>query len=320
MLINPKENSASTILLYVMLNEVKHLDPFFHSSVVPLRGRKSDMLKITSEKGTNAMEKSKLVEIIRSNPNALAYIQNPPEEIKLLAVQKNGLALRHIEKPSREMQEVALANNSSAIQYIDQPTEKMMTKAIKDSWVNLEYIKNPSANLIKLALQQAGWAIKYVKNPSEELQLLAVQKNYDSIKFIKTPSPTAQEEAVRISYDALRYIDSPTSQAERLAVKSHESAVTFVKDLSKPKILEFLKVNISVIKYVLKDITKAELEQVLKEILAQEDVDEKYVRDFLNCSTIYKNSKQMPLDKLALIYQYGSKKAKKVAVDEKLKL
>lgn len=81
-----------------------------------------------------------------------------------------------------------------------------------------------------------------------------------------------------------------------------------------------MKVNILVIKYVIKDISKDELEKVLKEVLSKEDVEEKYVRDYLNNSTIDKNSHIMTMDKMMFIYKYGSKKAKKIAVDEKLKI
>jgi hypothetical protein len=69
----------------------------------------------------------------------------------------------------------------------------------------------------------------------------------------------------------------------------------------------------------MKEVSKDELEAVLKEVLSTEDVDEKYIRDFLNYSTI-ENSAIMQMDKLLLIQNYGSKKAKKIAVDEKLKM
>ena len=52
-----------------------------------------------------------------------------------------------------------------------------------------------------------------------------------------------------------------------------------------------LKENILVIKYVAREISKEDLEEVLKEVLAKEEVEEKYVRDFLNCSMIDRNSK-----------------------------
>ena len=161
--------------------------------------------------------------------------------------------------------------------------------------------------VIRLAINQAGWAIKYAKNPSEELQLLAVRKNYDSIKFIKSPYESVQKEAIKISYDALRYINSSSHNIEIEAIKNNEAAISFIHNLDKDKILNFLKENILVIKYVAREISK-------------EDVEEKYVRDFLNCSMIDRNSKNFEIDKIMLIYKYGSKKARKIAVDEKLKM
>lgn len=133
-----------------------------------------------------------------------------------------------------------------------------------------------------------------------------------------------KEAAVNISYDALRYINSPCYKAEVAAIKNNEAAVKFITDLNKDKILSFLKVNILVIRYItrsmLNEISHEELEEIFKEVLSKDDVDEKYVRDFLNCSIIDRNSEIIDIDKIMFIYKYGSKKAKRIAVDEKLKM
>ena len=73
-----------------------------------------------------------------------------------------------------------------------------------------------------------------------------------------------------------------------------------------------------VIKMIIKDLEG--MIQTLGELLEKEDVKEKYVRDFLNCSLIDKNSDIVQMDKIMFIYKYGSKKAKKIAVDERLKM
>ena len=195
-----------------------------------------------------------------------------------------------------------------------------MQKAIMASWTNLEYLKNPSELAIKQALNQSGWAIKYVKSPSESLQLLAVSKNYDALRFIKEPSEPVQLAAIQHSYEALRYIKAPSAQAERLAILQNERALQWINDLTKAKILEFLAINFLVIKFVMKEISTDELQQVLQKELAKETVEEKYVRDFLNYSTIDKKSPIMAIDRLRLLDQYGSRTAKRIAVDEKLKL
>ncbi len=149
---------------------------------------------------------------------------------------------------------------------------------------------------------------------------MSVRKNYDSIKFIKEPYESVQEEAVKISYDALRYIKGASHNAQLIAIKNNEAAISFITNLDKSKIMEFLKVNILVIKYIANKVSKDELEEVLKHALSKDDVEEKYVRDFLNCATIDRNSDNMKIDKIMFIYKYGSKKAKKIAVDEKLKI
>ena len=128
-----------------------------------------------------------------------------------------------------------------------------------------------------------------------------------------------QEEAVKINYEALRFLKSPTHNAECIAVRNNAAALKFVKELDKDKMLECLSVNFLVIKYIIKEITKEELETVLKEVLSKDDVDETYVRDYITYNTI-DNNDLTQLDKITFIYRYGSKKAKKIAVDEKLKM
>ena len=267
------------------------------------------------------MEQAKLLEILSINPNAIAHIAQPTDEMKLLAVRKNGLTLQCVESPSREMQMAAIENNARAIQFVADPTPEMMTKAIMDGWINLEYIKNPPDDLLKLAVSQAGWAIKYAPDPSEDLQLLAVGKNYDAIRFIANPSETVQQAAVSQSYEALRYIKAPSPETEKLAIRQNEQAIRLVNDLDKAKLLMLMKENILVLNYVLHqlDVSLPELEQVLRQVLSDEATPEKYVRDFLNCSCIDKHSERFPLDKLMFLYRYGSRQAKRIAIDEKLK-
>ena len=196
----------------------------------------------------------------------------------------------------------------------------MKRKSVESGWNNLKYINNPSEELIKIGISKRGWAIQYADNPSEELQLLAIKKDYDSIKYIENPFESVQIEAINISYDALRYIDNPSFNAEKIAVKNNEAAIKFVVNLDKEKMLKLLRINILIIKYIYRSISEEELNSVLKEVISNEEVEEKYIRDFLSCNIIDKNSSEFKLDKIIFIYKYGSKKAKKIAVDEKLKI
>ena len=109
-------------------------------------------------------------------------------------------------------------------------------------------------------------------------------------------------------------------EAKILAIKNSEAAISFIKDSEKEDLLEFLRVNFLVIKYIAKKIEKEDLEIVLKDVLSKENVDEKYVRDFLTCNIIDRNSSTIDMDKIMFIYKYGSKKSKKIAVDERLNM
>ena len=104
-----------------------------------------------------------------------------------------------------------------------------------------------------------------------------------------------------------------------MAIKKNEAAINFIRNLDSNKIHDFIKANVLVVKYIYNKIDIDELMEVLKEVLSKEDVEEKYVRDFLNCSLIDRNG-EINIDKIIFIHKYGSKKAKKIAVDEKLKM
>ena len=149
---------------------------------------------------------------------------------------------------------------------------------------------------------------------------MAVRKDYDSIKYIEEPSEAVQIEAVKAKYDALRYIKTPCFKAEIEAVKNNEAAINFIYGLDANKMKAFLRANILVIKYIVRRVEKDDVIEVLKEVLSKDDVDEKYVRDFLKCSCIDRECDKIDLDKILFIYEYGSKKAKRIAVDEKLRI
>ena len=172
-----------------------------------------------------------------------------------------------------------------------------------------------------MALTQSGWAIKYVPHPSEELQLLAVSKNFDAIKYIDNPSQKVQDAAARLNYRALQYIQSPTLQTKCTAVKTSEQALQLMSDVTKEQFLTFLGINILVIKYIPRNIaiTTEEIKEVLQRVLSREDVDEDYVRNYVNSGAIDTFTGMMPLAKLMFIYETGSKKTKKMTVDERLK-
>ena len=61
------------------------------------------------------MTTEQYMNMIRNNPYVIGRIENPTEEMQLLAVQLNGQALQYITNPSPAVQEAAIANTARAI-------------------------------------------------------------------------------------------------------------------------------------------------------------------------------------------------------------
>ncbi len=55
------------------------------------------------------MDESRFIKMININPTLIENIKNPTDEMKLLAVRKNGLVIKYIENPTKEMQEIAIS-------------------------------------------------------------------------------------------------------------------------------------------------------------------------------------------------------------------
>jgi hypothetical protein len=243
------------------------------------------------------MNEEKLLQLLNHNPQAIKTIANPTEEMMKLAVQANGLLLAYLQSPSRQVESLALANNPRAIKFIKNPTEEMMQVAIEKGWSNLQYIAYPTEKIINLALSQSGWAIEYVKNPTEEMQLLAVQKNND----------------------ALKYIESPTEKVILTALKGTPKLFRLLTPVTKEQASYYLAHVISVIDFLDGLLSTKEIEEILKKVIAQEDVEEEYIRLLIQNKTIDRVSSVIAIDKIQLIDRYGSLRAKKITVDERLK-
>ena len=127
--------------------------------------------------------------------------------------------------------------------------------------------------------------------------------------------------AIRQSPEALRYLDPAAPEAEDLAILTDARTLRFVHNLSAARILHFISLNILVCTVLKKEqyIPEKDILQLLQHIVAQEDVPEKYIRNFMNCRSLNQIYHWTPVDKLHLVYQYGSKRAKRIAVDERLR-
>ena len=53
------------------------------------------------------MDEAKILGMLKLNPIAIKNIDNPTEEMKIIALKRDGLLLRYIENTTKEMEEIA---------------------------------------------------------------------------------------------------------------------------------------------------------------------------------------------------------------------
>lgn len=210
-----------------------------------------------------------------------------------------------------ELQWDKLKSNVWTIDHIENPTEEMCLFAVSRAWNTLKYIKSPTYEVIRKAIDTKGWAIQYVENPLEELQIMAVEKDWDSIQYIKTPTVNVKSMAVRTDWRAIQFVDNPPFDVIREAVRQNEEAIRYIDVKNDDELVMLIEDNVRVIKYVGHLVSQDRVEEVLRRKLGEEDVDSRFVVDFIECDAL-------KLDKVRFIKNHGSRKAKTVLVDYKL--
>lgn len=248
-----------------------------------------------------------------NDPLYIKYIENPTEEEQIEAVKRNGMVIRFINNQSYNVKREAILNNPLCIEYIEDLPEELGILAVKLLWNSIKYIKNLTDNIMKEAVKSKGWAIQFIENPSEEIKLLAVAKDFDAIKYIKVPSEEVQIRAIESYWGAIRFIDNPTLEARRCAIRIDEEAINYIMNYDLDDLKIFIGDNINIVKYVYDSIDIETILDIIKEKICRDDIDDKYMRDFLELEVLEMN-------KVEFVKNYGSKKAKMILVDYKLGL
>lgn len=248
-----------------------------------------------------------------NDPLYIKYIENPNEEEQIAAVKRNGMVIRFLNAPSDDVKREAILNNPLCIEYIEDLSEDLGILAVRLLWNSIKYIKNLTDNIMREAVKSKGWAIQFIENPSEEIKLLAVAKDFDAIKYIKNPSEAVQIKAIETYWGAIRFIDNPTLEARRTAIKIDEESINYIMNYDLDDLKIFIGDNINIVKYVYDSIDIDTIVDIIKDKICKDDIDDKYMRDFLELEVL-------EMDKIGLVKEYGSKKAKMILVDYKLGL
>ncbi len=248
-----------------------------------------------------------------NDPLYIRNIENSTKDEQIEAVKRNGMVIRFINNPLDDVKREAILNNPLCIEYIEDLSEELAILAVQLLWNSIKYVKNLTDNIMREAVKSKGWAIQFIDNPSEEIQLLAVEKDFDAIKYIKNPSEEVQIRAIEKYWGAIRFIDNPTLEARRCAIKIDEESINYIMNYDFDDLKIFIGDNINIVKYVYDSIDIDTILEIIKEKICKDDIDTKYMRDFLELEVL-------EMDKVDFVKNYGSKNAKMILIDYKLGL
>ena len=126
--------------------------------------------------GIDSLSEEEQIEKVKNSEknNAILYIDNPSEKVKLAAVKHNGDAIKYISNPSDELKMEAVKENGYSIVFINNPSEELKIEAVKQNGMVICYIKNPSADVQYYALKQEKNSLSFI--PKENQSSSAIER------------------------------------------------------------------------------------------------------------------------------------------------
>jgi hypothetical protein len=88
----------------------------------------------------------------------IQFIDNPSEEVQLMAVNENPYSIKYIQNPSQEVQLAAVEKNPYSIREIKNPSERVQLVAVKKNPRSILFIENPTKG-VKQYLLSKGFYI-----------------------------------------------------------------------------------------------------------------------------------------------------------------
>jgi hypothetical protein len=191
----------------------------------------------------NKLTKSELKEIIHIRPKSIAYINNPSDELKLLAINMDGHLIRDIIESfgenniTYEMKFAAIRRSPNVFKYIYnlcKDNYELQKYAVTSLGKNINYIENKTKELINTAFIFYGEAIQYIKDPTYEQKKHAIKKsNGRAIKYIKNPDDDLIRLSIYENSINLKYITNLKVKHIKLAINRYGSNIIKFIDYNK---------------------------------------------------------------------------------------
>lgn len=187
---------------------------------------------------------------IYDNPELIATIEDPSEELQMIAVRKSMKVIGKIKRPSEAVQIFVAKISSYGLQFIInagiKPSEAVQLAAVKNDGSAIKYLiidgMIPSEQVQQIASSGYGVSIKHIIGagikPSEAVQLAAVGHTGDVIKYIIKagiiPSEAVQLQATSNDGETIKYIINaginPSEAVQLASIKTSDNTIPFLRN------------------------------------------------------------------------------------------
>lgn len=140
----------------------------------------------------NEMSNAQQVSMVRQSPNAILHLQKPSIEAQKIAVGKQPTLIEILDDPDDEVILIALNQQADLLKHIKQPSLAVQKKAIGKKAELLKYLEDPFDEVIKIAINQDWTAIININRPvlahlSLDVKRHVVEKMRSNNKQLKSP-------------------------------------------------------------------------------------------------------------------------------------
>lgn len=159
--------------------------------------------------------------LLTRTPDYIKYIEQT-EENCFTALSIGGHVIHCIENPTEEMWILAVKKNPFCLESCPCQTYEMCLEAVSKCWQALEYVKIlQTYELCMEAVKVCGIALQHVKIPqTEEMCMTAIKSWGPALKYVHNKTPEMCYEAVKHYGSAIEYVLEQTEELCWMAIKN----------------------------------------------------------------------------------------------------
>lgn len=175
---------------------------------------------------------------------AINHFQNPPENLQISAVQRNGILLKYLDNPTENVQLAAMRQNGMALRFIKEPSQKVQLEAVKNNPSALIFIADPNLEITKIVANKLE--LQDQSNIFETVQLKAIKENPYNLIFMTNPSLKVQTMAAHMLEFRITERENPLRLVQLKAIKTQsffKEEIYTLEDIKNPdqSVIDVLK-------------------------------------------------------------------------------